>query len=961
MLRTFGLESRFEAASVRGWAERLVAPLAMLGVAALLARVQPLAGIAPFALAFLAAGLARGAHPAALLAGCLTGCFPVGTGSLSGVVGAGVALAGMGTARLGGQWLQRRRGRDAPVDGEVSEAALCVAAGLSVLVPGAAMAAGDAWQSARVLGTAAVAAASAPFFRAALGVRTARRHLMPEERAGALILLCALLAGIAELWTPAAVCVAFLGTLVAAPLGAGAGACTGLAAGAVLVLTGSPPVRMAALGLCGLIAGLAARQRLYLPGDRLPKLGRGLSTGPSERRAGFDGGGSAEGCVPSANRVKGTDRRVDKFSQMKRAFSAQSHDAEDRRAGFGDVTDAEHISPEQTRRADKFPRMKRAFSARPHDAEDRRAGFGGGSDAGRASIEQTRSAEGRNMDGFSRTRQAKPNSPQDAEQRAGFGGACCAVAGSPVGASSSHAGAARASWMGAAAMAACAAVATLVMRLPAEDAMCALAACAGGLVLPAGGQERLRGWLSAEEHGATDPDRLARRIRAETEHKLRALSAAFGELAEGYREPVDVPDEQTLICDMRARLCEGCSRYPVCWTGNDNRAVRFLCQLISEAIDWSGGDRAEPLFAEEMPPDVLRQCARGRAIPSRLGVLLEEFADKRRSELKRGAVSQLISAQFLQAQLLLGGMADVQARPLRVRGRQAARARAALDRAGVEVADVMALRGARRMEIVVTLKRGVWSPERAARASVQLSRVFGRAYAPDGDPGAAEMKFVRLPRLRASAAAASHSREAGTPSGDSHIIRMLDGDRLLMMLSDGMGSGEEAAKESAQTLRLLSQFLAADVARPLALETVNELMLARTDADMFATVDLCVVDLTTGIAEFSKLAACRSLILKKEEVTVVEGGRLPLGILERVQPSTTRVKLQPGDVILMASDGVMDAIDLDELCACLEAKGHQPPEMLAESILSNVERRVSPQQRDDMTVLCAHLSERRIQ
>ena len=128
---------------------------------------------------------------------------------------------------------------------------------------------------------------------------------------------------------------------------------------------------------------------------------------------------------------------------------------------------------------------------------------------------------------------------------------------------------------------------------------------------------------------------------------------------------------------------------------------------------------------------------------------------------------------------------------------------------------------------------------------------------------------------------------------------------------------------------------------------------------MFATVDLCVIDLATGEAEFSKLAACRSLILRGEEVLTVEGGRLPLGILEGVRPSVCRVKLEPGDVVLMASDGVMEAVDGPTLERLLIDHGRQPPEMLAETIVSRVERLADPIRRDDMTALCARVALRR--
>ena len=122
---------------------------------------------------------------------------------------------------------------------------------------------------------------------------------------------------------------------------------------------------------------------------------------------------------------------------------------------------------------------------------------------------------------------------------------------------------------------------------------------------------------------------------------------------------------------------------------------------------------------------------------------------------------------------------------------------------------------------------------------------------------------------------------------------------------------------------------------------------------------MCLIDLATGMAEFTKLAACRSLILRKGEVIAVEGGKLPLGILERVQPTVYAIRLEPGDVVVMASDGVMDAVAPEVLSECLIAHGRQPPAMLAETILSAVERRLDPHRRDDMTAMCARIALRR--
>jgi stage II sporulation protein E len=225
------------------------------------------------------------------------------------------------------------------------------------------------------------------------------------------------------------------------------------------------------------------------------------------------------------------------------------------------------------------------------------------------------------------------------------------------------------------------------------------------------------------------------------------------------------------------------------------------------------------------------------------------------------------------------------------------------------------------------------------------------------------MKFVRLARMKAGASACCHSRQAGTPCGDSHMIRPLEGERLLMMISDGMGSGEDAARESAQTLRLLGQFLEADVDRELALETVNELMLARTDSDMFATVDMCVIDLAAGTAEFLKLAACRSVIVRKEEILIIEGGRLPLGILDQVEPAMEKREVHPGDLMIMISDGVADGMkdgQEEALKKRLARVRHMRPEEAANDLIDWARKRDEGKERDDMTVIAVRILARRI-
>ena len=513
-------------------------------------------------------------------------------------------------------------------------------------------------------------------------------------------------------------------------------------------------------------------------------------------------------------------------------------------------------------------------------------------------------------------------------------------------------------WQRALALAAAAAVARLAMGPGALGPQWALCAGAASLLLPEAAFQRIGELIDPRRDVAPDPDRLSREITAETSRRMRSLGDAFAEMAEGCAAPSEVPDEQELICEMRGRLCTGCSSYESCWAGADNRAVRLLCELITEAlnrVDAPPGMRV--LFSDgEIPPHLLRTCRRGKLIPDRLGLLLRDFAEKRRAEIKRCATGQLMSVQFMQAREILYDLAERGGGPVSFRGARLEELRAALEAEGMDDCAVFAA-GLDADELTISRDAKGWTRDEARRAVAAVNRTLDGRYVPELRGGA--LRFARRTRFFADTGTSCRSGVAGEICGDSHLVRMLGPSRLLLMLSDGMGRGEAAAEESAQTLRLLWRFLEAGISRDLALETVNQQMLMRTGEDIFATLDLCVIDLNTGVAEFTKLAACRTLILRDGELLPVEGGQLPLGILERVQPTIRRVRLRAGDMLVMGSDGVMEAGEALMIERAVRARPGCTPEQLAEQLVREAGLRRGEDRCDDLTCICARILDAR--
>ena len=104
------------------------------------------------------------------------------------------------------------------------------------------------------------------------------------------------------------------------------------------------------------------------------------------------------------------------------------------------------------------------------------------------------------------------------------------------------------------------------------------------------------------------------------------------------------------------------------------------------------------------------------------------------------------------------------------------------------------------------------------------------------------------------------TREEEKVSGDNYICRQEDGGKFVMCLSDGMGSGMDACRESEIVVELLEQFLESGFTQEAAARMVNSALVLKGQEGMFSTVDICAVDLYTGICEFLKAGAASTFI-----------------------------------------------------------------------------------------------------
>ena len=143
-------------------------------------------------------------------------------------------------------------------------------------------------------------------------------------------------------------------------------------------------------------------------------------------------------------------------------------------------------------------------------------------------------------------------------------------------------------------------------------------------------------------------------------------------------------------------------------------------------------------------------------------------------------------------------------------------------------------------------------------------------------------------------------------SGDSLLqIRLNDG-KYLLALSDGMGSGPEARKSSQIAIKMLERLLMSGFDKDTSIDLINTTIM-NTSEEIFATLDIAIIDLYNGKIEFIKNGACPTYVKNKKKVQIIKSLSLPAGILKDINLTTYDKDIENQDIIVMCSDGIIDS------------------------------------------------------
>ncbi len=454
------------------------------------------------------------------------------------------------------------------------------------------------------------------------------------------------------------------------------------------------------------------------------------------------------------------------------------------------------------------------------------------------------------------------------------------------------------------------------------------------------------------------------RIRNATINRLKGYSQIFNQIGKSFEQVAlsntlqSKNDFDEIFDRLTQGVCYKCSYFSRCWERNFNNAYQNIFYILNQI------ERTNGIFDKEMA-DLDKICIHPSKLIQELNCLYGNYKSNQYWKGQALESKKLISQQMKGISKVIMDLGLDMGKDILFNKEIEEEILVALDKNNIGVRDVVVIEEpSGRFEVTIygqdkLLKNG----KSYSEVGNIISDILGRKMIIKGDfiNNGENNEYYKLNYKEAvnyniNIGVVKVAKDPLEESGDSYTSILLKDDKHMLALSDGMGSGLRAAKESKTTINLLENFFEAGFNKEIALKTINSILMLRSSDEMFSTIDLTIFDKYSGEAEFIKIGAVSTFIKTQGKVDVIESSSLPIGILEEINIGVKKRKLQDGDIIVMLTDGALDSnylvVDkekwfMDEL---MKASSRNP-QRIAEILFEKVRKVSKNNLRDDTTIL----------
>ncbi len=448
-------------------------------------------------------------------------------------------------------------------------------------------------------------------------------------------------------------------------------------------------------------------------------------------------------------------------------------------------------------------------------------------------------------------------------------------------------------------------------------------------------------------------------LRRYTAGRIYGMGTAFSSLCDAVKNAAEAESNDNNISTVFDRaadqVCVKCKRKSECWT-------KHYIDTLNVLNDATANMRTRGKLEEDDLPDYFReQCSHLAAFVSAVNEELRRSAYRNMMKMWLDENTRAVLGQYADFSDILCEVSQEMGGPYGADPLAERRLIRYLNSLDVPADTAVFRDGTGRLRITIE------SGRLAALTGIpgyldKLSEVLGVRLCRPEETQSAQGRLLLLEAepLAVTVGIAAMKKKGEKVNGDKGRYFKTDSGELCVILSDGLGTGPDAAKESTVVVDLLEKFLRSGVSPSAAMKILNSVMLLKNrDEWGYATIDLMCVDLFSGEACFYKYGAAPSYIKTAKGIRKIKCDTLCAGMGTGGQssPDIVRMMLRPGNIAVIASDGVTAGKTDEEMKELIEANADAEMKDLARQVLLAAQQEDG--QSDDMTVLAVRLEARK--
>ncbi|GGA70987.1 stage II sporulation protein E [Ornithinibacillus halotolerans] len=486
------------------------------------------------------------------------------------------------------------------------------------------------------------------------------------------------------------------------------------------------------------------------------------------------------------------------------------------------------------------------------------------------------------------------------------------------------------------------------------------------LLTPASWFKKISRYIPGTEEHANEQQQYLQKVRNVTAKRVEQFSEVFEALSKSFSsaEHYDMEDAESdretdyFLSNVTEKTCQSCFMKERCWQQQFDTTYSLMGELKKD-IEIS----QEP--GRKLIREFENHCIKSRKV---IDVMREEMSY---FEANRKLRKQVYESKKLVAEQLQGVsdvMDDFAKEILKEREqheKQEMQIMNALKSIGIDLEKLDIYRLDKgNVDIEMTAAFYNYHGEGEKLIAPVLSDILNETIIVKQEEispfpnGYSFISFSSAKEFTVKTGVAHAAKGGGIVSGDSYTMIELGEGKYAMAISDGMGNGARASEESKETLRLLQQILQTGIPEKVAIKSINSILALRTTDEMFATLDLAVINLHNAFVRFLKIGSTPSFVKRGDQLLKIEASNLPMGIIQEFEVDIVNEQLQSEDILIMMSDGIFDGPKHVEntdvwLKRKIREMETENPQDIADLLLEEVIRTRNGDIEDDMTVLVA--------